>query len=131
MKKADDAARIELEIQGYLEHQPSHQDVYNELVKAKEITSAEPMLRALATSGSVQYYNPGFAAAGAAAGGKRRGQKTRKHSKKGKKTKKCTRSQRGGRVFGWYGDFRPTGILNARWSKYGSSRYSSISGLKR
>ena len=94
MKKADDAARIELKIQGYLKDQPSHQYVYNELVKAKEIISAEPMLRALATSESVQYYNPGFAAAGAAAGGKRRGQKTRKHSKKGKKTKKSTRSQR-------------------------------------
>lgn len=50
--------------------------------------------------------SPGFDPAGAAAGGKRRGQKTRKHSKKGKKTKKSTRSQRGGRVFGWYGDFK-------------------------
>ena len=51
----------------------------------------------------------GFAAtvaAGAAAGCKRRSQKTRKHSKKGKKAKKGTRSQRGGRVFGWYGNFQ-------------------------
>ena len=94
MKKADDAARIELEIRAYLEDQPNHQDIYNKLIIEKDVTSDHPQLRALASSGPVQYYNPGFAATGAAAGGKRRREKTRKHSKKGKKAKKSTRSQR-------------------------------------
>ena len=105
-RKAEDAARIELEIRAYLEDQPNHQGIYNKLIIEKEVTSDHPQLRALATNGPVQYYNHGFAAtvaAGAAAGGKRRSQKTRKHSKKGKKAKKGTRSQRGS---GLYGNFQ-------------------------
>jgi hypothetical protein len=103
--KAEDAARIELEIRAYLKDQPNHQGIYNKLIIEKEVPSDHAQLRALATNARVQYYNDGFAAtvaAGAAAGGKRRSQKTRKHSKKGNKAKKGTRSQRGS---GLYGNF--------------------------